>query len=51
MYEHWEHWKKRFLQVSHDEEYLSAGSREMSKKCYEIMKGLVVSPPKPPTDS
>ncbi|KAJ4009619.1 hypothetical protein NW752_009207 [Fusarium irregulare] len=50
LYEHWEHWKKRFLQVSYDEEYLSAGSREMSRNCYEIMKGLVVSPPNPPED-
>jgi len=51
MYEHWEHWKKRFLQVSYDEGYLSAGSREMSRKCYEIMKGLVVGPPDPPKAS
>ncbi|KAH7185995.1 uncharacterized protein B0J16DRAFT_145623 [Fusarium flagelliforme] len=51
LYEHWEHWKKRFLQVSYDEEYLSAESREMSRKCYEIMKGLVVSPPSRLEDS
>ncbi|CEI60363.1 hypothetical protein FVEN_g6514 [Fusarium venenatum] len=50
MYEHWEHWKKRFLQVSHDEDFLSTESRQVAKECHEIMKGLVVEQPDPPTE-
>ncbi|KAL6918224.1 hypothetical protein FSHL1_009652 [Fusarium sambucinum] len=50
MYEHWEHWKKRFLQVSHDENFLSTESRQVAKHCHEIMKGLVVKQPDPPTE-
>jgi hypothetical protein len=45
MYEHWEHWKKRFLQVSHDEELLSPEARQMAGKCHEIMKSHVISQP------
>ncbi|CAF3447693.1 unnamed protein product [Fusarium graminearum] len=51
MYEHWEHWKKRFLQISCDEGFLSPESRLVAGKCYEIMKGLVVAQPDPPTDT
>ncbi|KAF0643240.1 hypothetical protein FPSE5266_09580 [Fusarium pseudograminearum] len=51
MYEHWEHWKKRFFQISCDEEFLSPESRMMAGKCHEIMKGLVVAQPDPPTET
>ncbi|KAM0373556.1 hypothetical protein HYE67_000305 [Fusarium culmorum] len=51
LYEHWEHWKKEFLQVSCDEEFFPRESRQMAWKCYEIMKGLVVAQPDPPTDT
>jgi hypothetical protein len=50
MYEHWAHWKKRFLQVSYDEDFLSPEFRLMARKCHEIMKGLVVEQPDPPSE-
>ncbi|GKU06036.1 atg16-protein [Fusarium langsethiae] len=50
MYEHWEHWKKRFLQVSYDEDFLSPEFRLMAGKCHEIMKSLVVNQPDPPSE-
>ncbi|KAG8671012.1 hypothetical protein FPOAC2_04320 [Fusarium poae] len=50
MYEHWEHWKKRFLQVSHDEDFLSPEARQVAKECHEIMKGLVMKQPAIPSE-
>lgn len=45
MYEHWEHWKKRFVQIRHDDEFLSSEARAISGKCYEIMRKYTIEPP------
>jgi hypothetical protein len=38
MFEHWQHWKKSFLEVSFDEHHLSSGGRELARECHDIMK-------------
>ncbi|RGP61339.1 atg16-protein [Fusarium longipes] len=45
LYEHWEHWKKRFLQISYDEEFLQPEARLMAGKCHEIMRGHRIRQP------
>ncbi|KAF4435887.1 hypothetical protein F53441_13395 [Fusarium austroafricanum] len=37
MFEHWQHWKKEFLQSSYEEE-LSPDARELARDCHEMMK-------------
>ncbi|KAF5019808.1 hypothetical protein F66182_8177 [Fusarium sp. NRRL 66182] len=43
--EHWEHWKKNFLQLSQDEQSLSVEAKELARQCYGMMKGLAVTMP------
>ncbi|KAH7265505.1 uncharacterized protein BKA55DRAFT_252487 [Fusarium redolens] len=38
MFEHWHHWKKSFLEVSFDEDFLSRDARELARECHDIMK-------------
>ncbi|KAM0542211.1 hypothetical protein ACHAPJ_012903 [Fusarium lateritium] len=45
MAEHWEHWKKTFLQVSHDEDFLSHEARQLAAECYGIMKKQAIKMP------
>ncbi|KAJ4254513.1 hypothetical protein NW762_010112 [Fusarium torreyae] len=45
MAEHWEHWKKTFLQVSHDEGFLSAEARQLAAECYDMVKKQAIKMP------
>ncbi|KAF4954502.1 hypothetical protein FSARC_12115 [Fusarium sarcochroum] len=45
MAEHWEHWKKTLLQVSHDEDFLSAEARQLAAECYDMMKSQAIKMP------
>ncbi|KAM0542623.1 hypothetical protein ACHAPJ_012702 [Fusarium lateritium] len=45
MFEHWQHWKKTFLEISYDEEFLSPATRELSRQCHEIMKAQHIKLP------
>ncbi|KAF5647475.1 hypothetical protein F52700_1335 [Fusarium sp. NRRL 52700] len=38
MFEHWQHWKKSFLEVSFDEDLLSSEGRGVARECHDIMK-------------
>ncbi|KAF5565003.1 hypothetical protein FNAPI_1888 [Fusarium napiforme] len=45
MFEHWQHWKKSFLEVSFDEDLLSSGGRELARECHDIMKAQNIKLP------
>ncbi|KAF4971142.1 hypothetical protein FSARC_1975 [Fusarium sarcochroum] len=45
MFEHWQHWKKTFLEISYDDELLSTEARELARQCYETMKAQHVKLP------
>ncbi|KAF5242194.1 hypothetical protein FANTH_8826 [Fusarium anthophilum] len=45
MFEHWQHWKKSFLEVSFDEDFLSSEGRELARECHDIMKAQNIKLP------
>ncbi|KAF4497976.1 hypothetical protein FAGAP_5835 [Fusarium agapanthi] len=45
MFEHWQHWKKSFLEVSFDEDFLSFEGRELARECHDIMKAQNIKLP------
>ncbi|KAF5570484.1 hypothetical protein FPHYL_1160 [Fusarium phyllophilum] len=45
MFEHWQHWKKSFLEVSFDEHLLSVEGRGLARECHDIMKAQNIKLP------
>ncbi|VTT55926.1 unnamed protein product [Fusarium fujikuroi] len=45
MFEHWQHWKKSFLEVSFDENFLSSEGRGLARECHDIMKAQNIKLP------
>lgn len=45
MFEHWQHWKKAFLEVSFDENFLSSEGRGLARECHDIMKAQNIKLP------
>ncbi|KAF5722428.1 hypothetical protein FMUND_2940 [Fusarium mundagurra] len=45
MFEHWQHWKKSFLEVSFDEQLLSSEGRGLARECHDIMKAQNIKLP------
>ncbi|RKL46416.1 hypothetical protein BFJ70_g2907 [Fusarium oxysporum] len=45
MFEHWQHWKKSFLEISFDEHLLSSEGRGLARECHDIMKAQNIKLP------